>query len=137
MRAKFGDKRPTRSSIPGPPRPLRLSLVDQSSHRDPHPYSAPARLIMKLLARHGGCLRIAALARAAGLQRDELCETINDLAQLFWLRITWRRTPHAALPARLRDAERVTLTRLGRARLPVPWEYPKRPRGRRRRSSLD
>lgn len=87
---------------------------------------------MKLLARHGGCLRIATLARAAELPRDELCETINDLALLCWLRITWRRTPHAALPARLRNTERVTLTRLGRARLPVPWVWhPKRPSRRR------
>jgi hypothetical protein len=122
--------------------------VDQPSHLDPHPYSAPARLIMKLLARHGGCLRIASLAHAAELPRDELCETISGLAQVCWLRITRRRTPHANRPARLRNVERVTLTRLGRARLPVPWVWhPKRPsrrrvarverpRGRRRPSSV-
>ena len=82
---------------------------------------------MKRLARHGGCLRIAALARETALSCDDLCNTLNDLAQRRWLFITPRRTPHATLPARLRNAQRVTLTRLGRARLPVPWEgYPKR-----------
>ena len=96
-----------------------------------HPYSNAALLIMKRLARHGGCLRIAALAREAALPCDELCETLNDLAQRCWLKVTWRRLPHAALPARLRNAERVTLTRLGRARLPVPWVYPSRPSRRR------
>jgi len=102
-------------------------------HPRPHPYSVSALVIMKRLARHGGCLRIASLASEAALPCDELCETLNDLAERRWLRVTWRRTPHAALPARVRDVRRVTLTRLGRARLPVPWVWhPKRPhRGRR------
>lgn len=78
-------------------------------------------------------MRIDPLAREAELPRDELCETLNILAERRWLRIIWRRTPHAARPARLRNVVRVALTRLGRARLPVPWEWPPKRLSRRRR----
>ena len=113
-------------------------MNDPTDTRDPrHPFSGAALAIMKRLAQHGGSLRIAALAREVALPCDNLCEALNDLAQRRWLRVTWRRVPHAALPARLRNSQRVTLTRLGRARLPVPWVWhPKRPRGRRRPSSI-
>jgi hypothetical protein len=89
--------------------------------------------LMKLLARHGGAMRIGPLLREAALPRDALCETINDLAQRRCLRVTWRRTPHATLPPRLRDADRVTLTRFGRSRLPVPWLWHPPRLSRRRR----
>ena len=91
---------------------------------DPHPYSPATLAILKLLARRGGCMRIDPLARQAGLPCDELCETLNTLAERRWLRILWRRAPHAIRPARLRNVQGVALTRLGRARLPVPWEWP-------------
>jgi IclR helix-turn-helix domain len=100
---------------------------------DPHRYSAATLGILKLLARHGGCMRIDPLAREAGLPRDELCETLNTLAERRWLRIIWRRTPHATRPARLRNVVGVALTRLGRARLPVPWVWPPKRLSRRRR----
>jgi len=100
---------------------------------DPHPYSGANLAILKLLARHGGCMRIDPLLREAGVARDELCETLNTLAERRWLRIIWRRTPHAIRPARLRNVQGVALTRLGRARLPMPWEWPPPRVSRKRR----
>jgi hypothetical protein len=100
---------------------------------DPNPYSAAILGFLKLVARHGGSMRIEPLAREAELSHDALCDTINVLAECRWLRIKWRRIPHATRPARLRNVVGVALTRLGRARLPEPWEWPPRRRSRRRR----
>jgi hypothetical protein len=91
---------------------------------------------MKLLDRHGGCLRIGSLLRTCALPCDELCAILNDLAQRRCLQISWRRAPHATLPPRIREVARVTLTSFGRSRLPVPWQWPPPRKARRRRSGL-
>ena len=107
-------------------------------HTDANPFvvfSNSCITVLKLLDRYGGCLRTASLLRACALSCDELCDTLNELAQRRCLAVTWRRAPSAAaLPPRLREVERVTLTSFGRSRLPVPWLWhpPRKPRRRTR-----
>lgn len=71
---------------------------------------------MWALARHGGSLRIASLLRSSGLGHDALCDTLNELARCWWLKITWRRHPRKDLPERLRRVDLVTATKVGRHR---------------------
>jgi DNA-binding IclR family transcriptional regulator len=86
---------------------------------DPNPFSAANIAMLKRLARRGCSIRIGALARETAVPTDDLCETLNTLMEWRWLEITLRRRPDPRLPARLSHVHRVTLTRLGRARLPV------------------
>jgi hypothetical protein len=95
-------------------------------------YSNAAVAILKRLAKHGGCMRIGSLLRECTLSCDELCAALNDLAERQCIRVALRRTSHATLPPRLRKVGRVTLTRFGRSRVPVPWIWPELRRSPRR-----
>jgi hypothetical protein len=96
-------------------------------------FSRSALVILKRLAHRGGCMRIGSLLRECAVPYDDFCVALDDLSQRRHLKIAWRATPHACLPACLRHVVRVTLTRFGRSRVPVPWLYPDPREGQRRR----
>ena len=86
------------------------------------PWRAPrlstnAMLLMTLLLRTGGGMRIEPLLRITRLPTDDLAAAVNELGERQWLDIAWR-GDHArrsdALPERARGIHRITTTRLGR-----------------------
>ncbi len=85
-------------------------------HLDCHTKPFAKTNVMWALARHGGSLRIASLLESSGLSHDELCDTLNELAESYWLKVIWRRHSRGDLPERLRRVDRITTTRLGRYR---------------------
>ncbi len=74
-------------------------------------------LLMSLLMRTGGGMRIGPLLRITRLPVDDLATAVNELGERSWIGIIGRgdhaRRPET-LPERARDIERIAATRLGR-----------------------
>lgn len=86
------------------------------------PWRAPrlsgnAMLLMTLLLRSGGGMRIGPLLRITRLPVDDLAVAVNELGERRWIDIAWRgghaRRPET-LPERARDIRRIFATRIGR-----------------------
>ena len=79
--------------------------------------SGNAMLLMSLLMRTGGGMRVGPLLRITRLPVDDLATAANELIERSWIDIVWRgeraRRPET-LPERARDIERIAATRIGR-----------------------
>jgi len=92
-------------------------------------FSNEAIAILGDLRRHGGSMRIVPLFRRSGLDGEAFLSALRELHERLWVHVAWRRCPRAAvppgLPERLREVDRITLTRFGRWRCAAAW--PSRP----------
>lgn len=74
-------------------------------------------LLMTLLLRSGGGMRIGPLLRITRLPVDDLAVAVNELGERRWVDIAWRgehaRRPET-LPEHARDIRRILATRIGR-----------------------
>jgi hypothetical protein len=87
-----------------------------------NPWRAPrlsgdAMLLMALLLRNGGGMRIDPLLRITRLPTEDLAAAVNELVERLWVDIAWRgdhaRRPDA-LPERARGIRRIVTTLTGR-----------------------
>jgi hypothetical protein len=69
--------------------------------------------VLGCLCRRGNSMRIDALLRCWGPATDDLCDVLNELQDRGWIKVR-RGTPRGDLPERLREVDRVTMTREGR-----------------------
>lgn len=95
------------------PYPVRM---DENPWRAPR-LSTDAMLLMALLLRHGGGMRIGPLLRISRLTADQLAAAVNELIERLWIEAVWL-SDHArrsdVLPERLRDVRRIVTNSNGR-----------------------
>lgn len=100
--------------------------MDQEETRLP-PFSRNALAVFTVIERYGGTLRPRPLLRRMGLAPDDIADAVNELQRRCWVRIAWRKSPRANLPAdlpeRFRALDRVTATRFGKWRNSVTWVW--------------
>jgi hypothetical protein len=72
-----------------------------------------------LRQRHGSA-RIKPLLRWSGLMPDDLCQAADELQARGWIDVAWR-SPRFDLPERLREVDRLTISRQGRRFGPRRW----------------
>ena len=65
-------------------------------------------------------MRVRVLLARSGIATDTLCDALNELQERGWICVR-RRRPYSDLPERLREVDRVTLTRQGRLFAPRLW----------------
>jgi hypothetical protein len=71
-----------------------------------------------------GTLRLKPLRDTSGLSDADLVDTVNELKERCWIKITWRRDPTIPPDAEtrpMRDLDRITACRFGRWRYKITW----------------
>ncbi len=112
---------------PTNPRPARLrypaAMEEALDDRAPR-ISRNAMTLYAQLLDGSGTLRLKPLRDTSGLSDADLVDTVNELKERCWIKITWRRDPTIPPDAEtrpMRDLDRITACRFGRWRYKITW----------------
>ena len=86
--------------------------------------SPDGRYVFGYIYRRGGSMRLRPLMRHLRLEPRDLVAALTDLAELYWIRIVWRKPPPGTPAEDTRpytDIKRLCTTRFGRKKYRTTW----------------